>query len=284
MSTEFLTSAFELAAAKPVSVRWLRRSAAKSAPAGLDDTHNERALKVSQSRQVTFDDFQTLSYSVLRWRGLFPPRLPEEIQKRHRHAAPRDGPDRAAAQAGERGSRAMAVQHEDNLTVTPGSGNVFADLGVAEPEEELAKAQLAVHIRDAIKRRRLTQAEAARLVGLDQPKIRPDERKADRLFQRPAAPLPDRPRPGRGDRGQGQNRAPRARTSQGDRPRRLMGRARSKPGTRGSVVARAGGGSDRRNPPPNATVCNHPTRKIGLEPRFFSRTVPTRLDPSPSKV
>ena len=64
----------------------------------------------------------------------------------------------------------MAGQHDD-ITVTPGSGNVFADLNVAEPEEELAKAQLAVHIRDAIKRRRLTQAEAARLVGLDQPKI-----------------------------------------------------------------------------------------------------------------
>ena len=56
----------------------------------------------------------------------------------------------------------MAGQHEDDLAVTPGSGNVFADLGVAEPEEELAKAQLAAHIRDAIKRRRLTQAEAAR--------------------------------------------------------------------------------------------------------------------------
>lgn len=65
----------------------------------------------------------------------------------------------------------MAGQHNDDIAVTPGSGNVFADLGVAEPEEELAKAQLAVHIRDAIKRRRLTQAEAARLVGLDQPKI-----------------------------------------------------------------------------------------------------------------
>ena len=65
----------------------------------------------------------------------------------------------------------MAGQHEDDIAVTPGSGNVFADLGVAEPEEELAKAQLALHIRDAIKRRRLTQAEAARLVGLDQPKI-----------------------------------------------------------------------------------------------------------------
>ena len=55
--------------------------------------------------------------------------------------------------------------------VPPGSGNVFADLGVAGPEEELVKAQLAVHIHDAIKRRRLTQAEAARLVGLAQPKI-----------------------------------------------------------------------------------------------------------------
>ena len=64
----------------------------------------------------------------------------------------------------------MAGQHRE-ITVTPGSGNVFADLGVAEPEEELAKVQLAVHIRDAIRRRRLTQVEAARLVGLDQPKI-----------------------------------------------------------------------------------------------------------------
>jgi predicted XRE-type DNA-binding protein len=65
----------------------------------------------------------------------------------------------------------MAGQHQDDIAVTPGSGNIFADLGVAEPDEELTKAQLAVHIRDAIKRRRLTQAEAASLVGLDQPKI-----------------------------------------------------------------------------------------------------------------
>ncbi|MBV9692699.1 MAG: XRE family transcriptional regulator, partial [Alphaproteobacteria bacterium] len=60
---------------------------------------------------------------------------------------------------------------QDEGAVTEGSGNVFADLGVAEPEEELAKAQLASHIREAIKRRKLTQAAAATLVGLDQPKI-----------------------------------------------------------------------------------------------------------------
>jgi predicted XRE-type DNA-binding protein len=65
----------------------------------------------------------------------------------------------------------MADRDEDDITVTPGSGNVFADLGVAEPEEELAKAQLASHIRTAIGRRKLTQARAATLMGLDQPKV-----------------------------------------------------------------------------------------------------------------
>lgn len=64
----------------------------------------------------------------------------------------------------------MASKQGD-MKVTEGSGNVFADLGVAEPEEELAKAQLASHIRNTIKRRRLTQAAAAELVGLDQPKV-----------------------------------------------------------------------------------------------------------------
>ncbi len=64
----------------------------------------------------------------------------------------------------------MASKH-DELKLTESSGNVFADLGVAEPDEELAKAQLASHIREAIKRRRLTQAAAAALVGLDQPKV-----------------------------------------------------------------------------------------------------------------
>ena len=57
------------------------------------------------------------------------------------------------------------------IPVTQSSGNVFADLGVAEPEEELAKAQLASHIREAIKRRRLTQIQAAHLMELDQPKV-----------------------------------------------------------------------------------------------------------------
>jgi predicted XRE-type DNA-binding protein len=55
--------------------------------------------------------------------------------------------------------------------VTAGSGNVFADLGLPEPEEEVTKAQLASHIRQAIERQRLTQIAAAGLMGIGQPKV-----------------------------------------------------------------------------------------------------------------
>jgi predicted XRE-type DNA-binding protein len=60
---------------------------------------------------------------------------------------------------------------QPRIAVTSGSGNVFADLGFAEPQEELAKAQLASLIGQVIKRRRLTQAAAAALMGIDQPKV-----------------------------------------------------------------------------------------------------------------
>jgi len=60
---------------------------------------------------------------------------------------------------------------EDQIPVTDGSGNVFADLGVRRPEEALAKAQLASLIRKTIKRRRLTQSQAADLTGLDRQKM-----------------------------------------------------------------------------------------------------------------
>jgi predicted XRE-type DNA-binding protein len=64
----------------------------------------------------------------------------------------------------------MAKRREAKIPVTASSGNVFADLGFAVPEEELTKAQLASHIWHAIERRRLTQAAAAALMGINQPK------------------------------------------------------------------------------------------------------------------
>ena len=51
------------------------------------------------------------------------------------------------------------------------SGNVFKDIGLAHPEERLAKAALAVRIGAVIRARRLTQARAARILKIDQPKV-----------------------------------------------------------------------------------------------------------------
>jgi predicted XRE-type DNA-binding protein len=52
-----------------------------------------------------------------------------------------------------------------------GSGNVYRDLGFERPEEELAKSRLASIIYDIIEERRLTQVEAAKILGIDQPKV-----------------------------------------------------------------------------------------------------------------
>jgi len=60
-------------------------------------------------------------------------------------------------------------KHEVDYIVS--SGNVFADLGVPNPEEALAKAELANKISVLIQERKLTQAKAAKLLGIDQPKV-----------------------------------------------------------------------------------------------------------------
>jgi predicted XRE-type DNA-binding protein len=57
------------------------------------------------------------------------------------------------------------------LEMEPGSCNVFADLGVADAGEQLVKAELVVKIDRIIRQRRLTQAVAAELMGVDQPKV-----------------------------------------------------------------------------------------------------------------
>jgi predicted XRE-type DNA-binding protein len=53
----------------------------------------------------------------------------------------------------------------------PSSGNVFADLGLRDAREHLIKAGLVVKIGRIIRQRELTQAAAAELMGIDQPKV-----------------------------------------------------------------------------------------------------------------
>lgn len=51
------------------------------------------------------------------------------------------------------------------------SGNVFADLGLPNPEELLAKSEVAIKIAKIIKKKRLTQKRAAEILGITQPKV-----------------------------------------------------------------------------------------------------------------
>ncbi|MCI0379188.1 MAG: helix-turn-helix domain-containing protein [Gemmataceae bacterium] len=71
----------------------------------------------------------------------------------------------------------------------PSSGNVFADLGFPNAEELLAKAELVQRISNQIDERKLTQAQAAAVLGIDQPKVsallrgKLDGFSTDRLFR-----------------------------------------------------------------------------------------------------
>jgi predicted XRE-type DNA-binding protein len=59
----------------------------------------------------------------------------------------------------------------DDLTVHDSSGNVFEDMGMADAEGRLAKAELARLIRRTIRERGLTQAQAGEILGIKQPDV-----------------------------------------------------------------------------------------------------------------
>src|SRR5207237_8011660 len=87
-----------------------------------------------------------------------------------------------------RSARARAARDRP-ARIDRGSGNVFADLGLPNPDLALTKAQLVQRVRDVIAERKLTQVRAAALLGLDQPKVsalvrgRVEGYSIDRLFR-----------------------------------------------------------------------------------------------------
>ena len=52
-----------------------------------------------------------------------------------------------------------------------GSDNIFADLGLPHPEQDLLKARLTLQIYRIIKARDLTRAEAGEVLGIKQPQV-----------------------------------------------------------------------------------------------------------------
>jgi predicted XRE-type DNA-binding protein len=61
--------------------------------------------------------------------------------------------------------------HNRMARVTQGSGNVFADLGLPNPEQELLKAQLTLQIYTILKGSGMTQVEIAKILGVQQPQV-----------------------------------------------------------------------------------------------------------------
>jgi predicted XRE-type DNA-binding protein len=75
------------------------------------------------------------------------------------------------------------------IHVKESSGNVFADLGIKNPDEYLAKSELAARILKIVQSRRLTQANTAKVLGITQPNVSAllngglDGFSTDRLFR-----------------------------------------------------------------------------------------------------
>lgn len=66
----------------------------------------------------------------------------------------------------------MATRNaERRETITRGTGNVFADLGFADAVERLAKLRLAYALNQLLPDRKFPQADAARVLGVTQPKL-----------------------------------------------------------------------------------------------------------------
>jgi predicted XRE-type DNA-binding protein len=61
----------------------------------------------------------------------------------------------------------MNEEHE----ICHGSDNIFADLGLPDAEELLAKSELVRQIITITGMRRLTQVQTAEILGIDQPKV-----------------------------------------------------------------------------------------------------------------
>ncbi|WP_026794095.1 MULTISPECIES: helix-turn-helix domain-containing protein [Planktothrix] len=59
----------------------------------------------------------------------------------------------------------------NDIKIQASSGNIFQDLGFPNADEMLMKAELVRQISEIIDQRELTQVEAAKLLGIDQPKV-----------------------------------------------------------------------------------------------------------------
>jgi predicted XRE-type DNA-binding protein len=63
------------------------------------------------------------------------------------------------------------MSERDDIAIQRGTQNVFADLGFPDPDTHLLKAQLVSRMQDVLQDKKLTQAEAGRIMGISQPDV-----------------------------------------------------------------------------------------------------------------
>lgn len=68
-------------------------------------------------------------------------------------------------------SQSVDTMNDEEETITRGTDNVFADLGYADADQRQTKLRLAHAINGQIAHRHLTQAAAAEMLGITQPKV-----------------------------------------------------------------------------------------------------------------
>jgi predicted XRE-type DNA-binding protein len=104
-------------------------------------------------------------------------RISEKIKIRESH--PQGGNRSDSSAAGNRYQRTWKRRYKMKKrrkivledAVTRGSGNIFADLRLPNPELELLKAELTLQIYRIIKQRNLTQKQAGKILGISQPHV-----------------------------------------------------------------------------------------------------------------
>ena len=72
---------------------------------------------------------------------------------------------------GASGKAELIMMQKDESQFEKGSGNVFADLGFADPEKEQLKAHLAFEIHRVLKEKKWTQRKIGEVLGIAQPHV-----------------------------------------------------------------------------------------------------------------
>jgi predicted XRE-type DNA-binding protein len=63
------------------------------------------------------------------------------------------------------------MKRADEAKVHVSSGNIFADLGLPDADDQLIRSNIAIELRRLIKERKLSQTAAAKKIGISQPDL-----------------------------------------------------------------------------------------------------------------